>query len=324
MKQCCLVVTIAVLNFSTHTTLAQDAASSYPSRTVELVVPFPAGGGLDLVARLIGKELSLKWGKPVVVQNRPGAGGSIGASTVARSTADGHTLLVTPTNAIVLAPYAFDNIGYEPADLTAVSTLVSLPQILVVPANSPLTTLPDLLAYAKANPGKLNVGSSGKGSGQHMAAQLLLNLAKVKMTDVPYRGSAPAIAAVVAGEIDLLFADPAASLPHVERGRLRALGVSTKDRVGSLPDVPAIGEVVAGYEAASYYAVFAPSATPHTLQDKINADVAEAFRQPAIMEQLATQGMQLRLATAEQSQSFVQSEAQKWGNLIKATGINLK
>ncbi len=323
MKQFCLIVTVAVLNFFTHTTLAQDAASSYPSRAVELVVPFPAGGGLDLVARLIGKELSLKWGKPVVVQNRPGAGGSIGASTVARSTADGHTLLVAPTSVIVLAPYAFDNTGYEPADLTAVSTLVSLPQILVVPANSPLTTLPDLLAYAKANPGKLNVGSSGKGSGQHMAAQLLLNLAQVKMTDVPYRGTAPAIAAVVAGEVDLLFADPA-SLPHVERGRLRALGVSTRDRVGSLPDVPAIGEVVAGYEAASYYALFAPSATPHTLQDKINAAIAEAFRQPAIMEQLTTQGMQLRLATAEQSQSFVQSEAQKWGDLIKATGINLK
>jgi tripartite-type tricarboxylate transporter receptor subunit TctC len=237
--------------------------------------------------------------------------------------ADGHTLLVTPTGAVVLAPYAFDDMGYRPEDLTAVSMLVSLPQILMVPTNSPFKTLPDLLAYAKANAGKLNVGSAGKGTGQHMAAQLFMRMANVSLTDVPYRGSAQATAAVIAGEIDLLFTDPA-SLPYVTSGRLRALGVTTKGRVASLPDVPSIGELIPGYEAASYYALFAPTATPRAVQDKINAAVAEALRQPAISKQLETNGMQPLLATPEQSQAFVESEAQKWGNLIKAAGIKLK
>ena len=323
MKQLWSVAMIAVLGLSAHAAVAQEAALSYPSRPVELVVPFSAGGGTDLVARLIANELSGKWRQPVVVENRPGAGGNIGASAVARSVADGHTLLVTPTGAVVLAPYAFDDIGYQPADLTAVSILVSLPQIVMVPANSPFKTLSDLLAYAKANPGKLNVGSSGKGTGQHMAAQLLMHMANVNLTDVPYRGSAQATSAVIAGEIDLLFTDPA-SLPYVESGRLRALGVTTKDRVASLPDVPAVREVVAGYEAASYYALFAPAATPRPVQDKINAGVAEAFKQPAIFKRLETNGMQPLFATTEQSQVFVHGETQKWGDLIRTVGIKLK
>jgi tripartite-type tricarboxylate transporter receptor subunit TctC len=323
MKQLWSVAMIAVLGLSAHAAVAQEAASSYPSRPIELVVPFSAGGGTDLVARLIANELSGKWRQPVVVENRPGAGGNIGASAVARSVADGHTLLVTPTGAVVLAPYAFDDIGYQPADLTAVSILVSLPQIVMVPANSPFKTLSDLLAYAKANPGKLNVGSSGKGTGQHMAAQLLMHMANVNLTDVPYRGSAQATSAVIAGEIDLLFTDPA-SLPYVESGRLRALGVTTKDRVASLPDIPAVREVVAGYEAASYYALFAPAVTPRPVQDKINAGVAEAFKQPAIFKRLETNGMQPLFATTGQSQVFVQGEAQKWGDLIRTAGIKLK
>ena len=323
MKQLWSVAMIAALGLFAHTAVAQEAASSYPSRPVELVVPFSAGGGTDLVARLLANELSGKWRQPVVVENRPGAGGNIGASAVARSVADGHTLLVTPTGAVVLAPYAFDDIGYQPADLTAVSLLVSLPQIVMVPADSPFKTLSDLLAYARANPSKLNVGSSGKGTGQHMAAQLLMHMANVNLTDVPYRGSAQATSAVIAGEIDLLFTDPA-SLPYVESGRLRALGVTTKDRVASLPDVPAVREVVAGYEAASYYALFAPAATPRAVQDKINAGVAEAFKQPAIFKRLETNGMQPLFATTEQSQVFVQGEAQKWSDLIRTAGIKLK
>jgi len=323
MKQLWLAGAIAFLGLFAHTALAQDAASSYPSRQIGIVVPFGAGGGTDLVARLIGNDLSGKWRQPVIVDNRPGAGGNIGAAAVARSAADGLTLLATPTGAVVLAPYAFDDIGYRPEDLTAVAILVSLPQILMVPAHSPFKTLPDLLVYARANPGKLNVGSAGKGTGQHMASQLFMRMANVSLTDVPYRGSAQATAAVISGEIDLLFTDPA-SLPQVTSGRLRALGVTTKDRVALLPDVPAIGEIVTGYEAASYYGLFAPSATPRAVQDKINAGVAEALKQPEISKQIETNGMQPLFLTAEQSQAFVQSEAQKWGNLIKTAGIELK
>jgi tripartite-type tricarboxylate transporter receptor subunit TctC len=323
VKRLLLVATFAVAGLFAPSVGAQDAASSYPARPVQIVVPFAAGGGTDLVARLIGNELSRGWRQPVVVENRPGAGGNIGAALIARSAPDGHMLLATPTGAVVLAPYAFDGIGYQPADLTAVSILVSLPQILIVPANSPFKTLGDLLAYAQANPGKLNVGSSGKGTGQHMAVELLMRTAKVSLTDVPYRGSSQATSAIIAGEIDLLFSDPSA-LPHLENGRLRALGVTTGDRVASLPDVPAIGEVVAGYEAASYYALFAPSATPRDVQDKINAGVVEVLKRPEISAQLAANGMQVRSASAQQSQAFVQGEAEKWGGLIRAVGIKLK
>jgi tripartite-type tricarboxylate transporter receptor subunit TctC len=302
---------------------AQSAAPSYPSKSVQIIVPFAAGGGTDVVARLVGGELSGKWHQPVVVDNRPGAGGNIGAAVVARSAPDGQTLLATPTGAVVLAPYAFDDVGYPPGGLTAVALLVSLPQILIVPAKSPFKTLSELVAYAKANPGKLNIASSGKGTGQQMAVELLMYMAKISLTDVPYRGSAQANAAALAGEVDLLMTDPSA-LPQIQSGNLRALGVSTKDPVAFLPGVPAIGEVVQGYEAASYYALFAPSATPRAVQEKINAGVVEALKLPAIAGKLTAAGlMPLSLGT-DQSQAFFESENRKWGDLIRAAGIKLK
>jgi tripartite-type tricarboxylate transporter receptor subunit TctC len=318
-----LGATLAVVELFVSSAWAQDAASSYPAKPIQIVVPFAAGGGTDLVARLVGNELSRGWRQPVVVENRPGAGGNIGAALVARSIPDGHTLLATPTGAVVLAPYAFDDIGYRPADLTTVSILVSLPQILLVPSNSPFKTLAELLSYAQANPGKLNVGSSGKGTGQQMAVELLMRTAKVSLTDVGYRGSSQATSAIIAGEIDLLFSDPSA-LPYLESGRLRALGVTTRDRVALLPDVPAIGELVAGYEAASYYGLFAPSATSPDVQNKINAGVVEVLRRPEISTRLAANGMEVLTATAQQSQAFVQGEAEKWGGLIRTSGIKLK
>jgi len=318
-----LMATLAVVQLFVSVARAQDAASSYPAKPIQIVVPFAAGGGTDLVARLVGNELSGGWRQPVVVENRPGAGGNIGAALVARSVPDGHTLLVAPTGVVVLAPHAFDDIGYRPSDLAAVSILVSLPQILLVPASSPFRTLADLLSFARANPGKLNVGSSGKGTGQHMAVELLIRTAKVNLTDVAYRGSSQATAAIVAGEIDLLLSDPSA-LQHLESGRLRALGVTTRDRVAFLPDVPAIGELVVGYEAASYYGLFAPSATPADVQSKINAGVAEVLKRPEISMRLAANGMQVLTVSAQQAQAFVQGEAEKWGGLIQAAGIKLK
>jgi len=318
-----LMATLAVVELFVSAGWAQDAASSYPAKPIQIVVPFAAGGGTDLVARLVGNELSGGWRQPVVVENRPGAGGNIGAALVARSVPDGHTLLVAPTGVVVLAPHAFDDIGYRPSDLAAISILVSLPQILLVPASSPFRTLADLLSFARANPGKLNVGSSGKGTGQHMAVELLMRTAKVNLTDVAYRGSSQATAAIVAGEIDLLLSDPSA-LPHLESGRLRALGVTTRERVAFLPDVPAIGEQVAGYEAASYYGLFAPSATPADVQSKINAGVVEVLKRPEISTRLGANGMQVLTVSAQQAQAFVQGEAEKWGGLIQAAGIKLK
>lgn len=323
MHRLLLMATLAIIGLFVSPAWAQDAASSYPAKPIQIVVPFSAGGGTDLVARLVGNELSRRWRQPVVVENRPGAGGNIGAALVARAVPDGHTLLATPTGAVVLAPHAFDDIGYRPSDLAAVSILVSLPQILLVPAGSPFRTLSELLSYAQANPARLNIGSSGKGTGQHMAVELLMRTAKVSLTDVAYRGSSQATAAILAGEIDLLFSDPSA-LPHLESGRLRALGVSTGARVALLPDVPAIGEVVAGYEAASYYGLFAPSATPAEVQNRINAGVVEVLKRPEISTRLAANGMQVLTVTAPQSQAFVQGEAEKWGSLIQASGIKLK
>jgi tripartite-type tricarboxylate transporter receptor subunit TctC len=318
-----LMATLAIVELFVSAAWAQDAASSYPAKPIQIVVPFAAGGGTDLVARLVGNELSGGWRQPVVVENRPGAGGNIGAALVARSAPDGYMLLAAPTGVVVLAPHAFDDIGYRPSDLAAVSILVSLPQILLVPAGSPFRTLADLLSYARANPGKLNVGSSGKGTGQHMAVELLMRTAKVDLTNVAYRGSSQATAAIVAGEIDLLLSDPSA-LPHLESGRLRALGVTTRDRVAFLPDVPAIGELVAGYEAASYYGLFAPSATPADVQNKINAGVVEVLKRPEISTRLAANGMQVLTVSAQQAQAFVKGEAEKWGGLIRAAGIKLK
>ncbi len=314
---------VALLGLCPVVSIAADTASSYPERPVQLIVPFPAGGGVDMVARLLGSELAKSWGKPVVVENRAGAGGNIGAAAVANAKPDGHSLLLVPTGVIILAPLMFDDVGYKPESLTSVSIVVGLPQILMVPANSRFNSLKELLAYAKAHPGELNVGSSGKGTGQHMAIELLMNKGNIRMTHIPYRGSATAMTAVVGGEIDLLFVDPAA-LSFVKSGRLKALAVTTKERTSSLPDVPAISEEVPGYEAASYYALMAPAATPSAILNKINSSVTTALSIPDLRNRLMGDGMVPVEGSSEFATDFTKNEFRKWTGLIKAAGISLK
>jgi tripartite-type tricarboxylate transporter receptor subunit TctC len=260
---------------------SQAAEAGFAEHPVRIVVPFPPGGGVDQVARLVGKGLSERIGQAVIVENRPGAGGNIGAATVARAKNDGYTLLMAPTGVLALAPLMFVDPGYSPSkDLVPVAMVTTLPQILMVSGKSEFQSLEALLAYARKNPGKLTVASSGRGTGQHLAVELFMKQGNVDFLQVPYKGSADVMRAVLGGETDMMFVDPSA-LPLVRAGTLRALAVTTERRVAALPDTPAIAEHIKDYEAASYYALLAPAGTPAAVIAELNAAVNETQREPA-------------------------------------------
>jgi len=301
---------------------AQDAG--FAKRPVRIIVPFPPGGGVDLVARLVGNGITPQIGQQVIVENRSGAGGNIGAAAVAKAPPDGHTLLVAPTGVLALAPVLFKDAGYSPSkDLVPVAVLVTLPQVLMVPASSPHKSFNELMAFARANPGKLTVGSSGKGSGQHLAVELLMKLGGLKFHHVPYRGSADVTRAVVAGETDMAFVDPA-SLALARSGKLRALAVTTEKRVSALPDTPTIGEAVRGYEAASHFALLAPAGTPADVVAQINAAVAKTLGEPGLRSRLENEGMTPSTESAAYAAQFVRGQSDKWQKFIAESGIELR
>lgn len=305
-------------------TTARAADTNFPEHPIRIVVPFPPGGGVDQVARLVGRGMSAQMGQPVVVENRPGAGGNIGASTVARAKPDGYSLLVVPTGVLALAPLLFADPGYSPSkDLVPVAMLTTLPQILMVSAKSRFQSLEELVSHARANPGKLTVASSGRGTGQHLAVELFMKLGNVEFLQVPYKGSADVMRAVLGGETDMMFVDPAA-LAQVRAGALRALAVTTERRIAALPDTPALAEQVKGYEAASYYALLAPAGTPPDVVAKLNAAVNKAQQDPELSRRFENDGMQPMVDSVEFADRFVRGQSEKWTRFVADAGIQLK
>ncbi len=303
---------------------ASAADAAYPEHPIRIVVPFPPGVGVDYVARLVGKDLSTQLGQPVIVDNRAGAGGNIGASTVARAKNDGYTLLLVPTGVLALAPLMLADPGYSPSkDLVGVAMMTSLPQILMVNASSKFTNLEALIAYARANPGKLTIASSGRGSGQHLAVELFMKQAGIEFLQVPYKGSSEVKRAVLAGETDMMFVDPSA-LPLIRAGTLRALAVTTEKRIPALPDTPALSEQVTGYEAASYYALVAPTGTPDPVLNAINKAVNKVQADPELKSRFETDGMQTFNESVEFADKFVRGQSDKWTKFIAESGIALK
>ena len=301
---------------------ASAYAQGYPEKTVVMVAPFPAGGSVDLVARAVAREMSEAWKQPVIVSNRPGASGNIGAEQVVRAPPDGYTLLMG-TTALSSSPAVYPKLGYDlMRDLAPVSLVVTMTNVLVVHPSIPAHSVKALLALEKSRPNTLSSASAGVGSSNHLALVLFNMMSGANIGHVPYKGAAPAVADVMGGHVAMTFVPIAAALPPVRAGKLRALGVTAAKRSPELAQVPTISEAgIAGYEAAGWNALLVPRATPREVIAKINAAVIESLNAPKVKEILATSGAEAAGNTPEALSRFMQSEMTKWSKVVKAAGI---
>ena len=298
-------------------------AQDYPSRPVKIIVPFPAGGTADVMPRVIGEWLSRKWGQPVVVENRTGAAGNIGAEAVAKAEPDGYTLLSAPPPPLVINQNLYPKLGFDPTEFVPIVIMGRVPNALVINAKLPFNSVAELIAYAKANPGKLTSATQGNGTTSHLTSELFQLMADVKFQHVPYRGSAPALTDLVAGSVDLMFDNLGVSLPLVKGGQLKLLGVATPKRMASLPDVPTIAETLPGFESAAWFAIVAPPKTPQAVVDKINADVNEALRQGDIVQRLTQLSAEPIGGTPQATAAYMREEIERWHKVIKAANVKL-
>ena len=303
---------------------APTFAQTFPTRPIQIIVPLAPGGGTDLLARVIADKLREKFGQPVTVENRSGAAGNIGAEAVFKATPDGHTLLFTQPAPLVVNKALYGKLTFEPEQFVPVA-LVSLQDImLAVNPKVPANNLRELIAYAKANPGKLNFGSSGAGSAPHLAAELFGSMAGVKMVHVPYKGSGESQAATLAGHVDLTFFAFSTALRHTKAGKLRAIAVGGTKRNPQAPDVPSISEVLPGYSAASWTAFVAPPNTPAPLAQTLASAISEIVKMPDVQKRLVDAGDEPADMTSAQMAAFLREERQRWGELIKTLGIQVQ
>jgi tripartite-type tricarboxylate transporter receptor subunit TctC len=297
-------------------------AQSYPSRLIRIVVPFAAAGTSDLVARILAQELNKAWNVPVIVDNRPGAGGNIGSDAAARSVPDGYTLLLGTVATHGINASLYKNLPYDPVkDFVPVSLVASSPSVLEVNRSLPVNSVSELIAYAKQNPSKLFFGSAGNGSSHHLAGALFNSMAGVEMVHVPYRGTGAAMTDLLAGQIQVIFDTLPSAMSFVQSDQVKVLGVSGSTRDPSLPDVPTISEVaLPGYEVASWYGILAPAGTPLEVVRKINAEIARIVRDPSIRDKLVAQGAAPVGGEPEEFASFIEREIAKWAVVVKQSG----
>jgi tripartite-type tricarboxylate transporter receptor subunit TctC len=302
---------------------AKDAAN-YPNRMVRIIVSAPPGGGPDLVARLIADKLQQRWGQPVVVENRPGAGGNIGTGDVAAAEPDGYTLLSAQPAPLTTNALLYKSLRFDPTSLEPVIVMATLPIVLVVRADFPASTVAELVAYAKANPGKITYGSQGIGTSPHLTTALLARRTGTVMTHVPYRGTAQVVNDLIAGHLDLLFMQIDAVREHYRSGRLKMLAVATDKRLAELPEVPTMAEAgVPDLLADTWNAIAAPPQTPKPIVAKVNAAMNDVLAMPEIRERLATMSMQPAGGTPADMAAFIRRETTRWGEVIRAANIKV-
>ncbi len=320
------VAAVAMLALAPLTAQAQ----SWPSKPVRIIVPFPPAGTTDIVARSLGAELQKMWQQPVVIENRPGAGGNIGAELVAKSPNDGYTLLMgtVGTHAINAALFAqsgskmpFDAVK----DFVPITLAAGVPNVMVVNSKMPVTSVNDFIAYAKAHPGQLNMASSGNGTSIHLTGELFKTMTGTFMVHLPYRGSAPALTDLLAGNTNVMFDNLPSALPHIKSGRLKALAVTSRERSSALPDVPTMEEAaqLKGFDASSWFGLFAPAGTSRAIVDKVQADVSKALGVPEVRERFVSQGAQPGGTTPEQFAAFIRNEIDKWTQVVKISNAKV-
>jgi len=300
-------------------------AQEYPTKPVRLIIPFAPGGSNDILGRLIGAKLSETLGQQVVIDNRPGAGGSIGVELAARSAPDGYTLVIGHIGTLAVNPTLYRRLPYNPLkDFQPISMLAKVANIMVVHPSVPVKSVKELIALAKAKPGSLVYGSGGNGGAGHLATEYFKLMAKIDMVHVPYKGTGPAIVDLMAGQTHLVFAGIPGIIAQVRAERLRALGVSTSKRLAVFPDVPTIAEAgVPGYEATQWYGVLAPAGTPKAVVARLNKEIVSALQTAPMQERLAADGSEPLASTPEEFFAFIKSEIARWAPVIKAAGIRV-
>jgi tripartite-type tricarboxylate transporter receptor subunit TctC len=299
-------------------------AQDYPARTVKIVVPFPAGGTADVMPRIFADWLSRKWGQAVVVEDRAGAGGNIGAEVVAKSDPDGYTLLSAPPPPLVINQNLYPHLDFDPLQFARIVVMARVPNALVVnPDKIAANTVKDFIAYAKANPGKVTDATQGNGTTSHLTSELFQMLAHVKLQNVPYRGSAPALNDLVAGSVDCMFDNLGVSLQLIKAGRLKLIAVASAKRMASLPDVPAIAETLPGFDSAAWYGIVAPHGTPDAVVNKINAAFNEALHDPDVQKRLADLSAEPVGGTPQAADNYFRLEVERWKNVITSAHVTL-
>jgi len=300
-------------------------AQAWPQKPVRFIVPFPPGGATDISARLLGEKLSQIWGQTVVIENRGGAGGGVGAAEAARAAPDGYTLFFPSGSVVTANQHIYAKMAYDPEkDFVAITKVVAGPQVLTVPASSPFKTVKQLIDHARANPGKLNFGHAGIGSQTHLAAENFLYQAKIQAQAVPYKGEGPGHAALVAGEVDFFVGNVAAAIGHIGSGRLRALGVTSKNEAPQLPGVPPIGKTIPGFENTGWFGLVAPTGTPKSIVHKVYVDTRKALEASDLRGRLYVQGLAPVGNTPEEMAREMKSESALWAKVVRERKIEVK
>lgn len=303
---------------------AQAQTASYPSKPIRVIVPYATGGPSDLFARAVGQLLTEAWGQPVIIDNRPGASGNVGVAAAAKAPPDGYTLN-TVSLAFAVAPAIYGSaLGYDPVrDLAPISLLAAINNICVVHPALPVKSVKELIAFAAARPNQVTFASGGAGGAQHLAGELFSSMAKVKLTHIPYKGSAPGLVALIGGETMIGFTDMVISLPHVKSGRLRALAVTGSQRSALVPDLPTIAESgLPGYSVTAWFGLLAPAATPPEIVSRVSGEIQKGFKTPQMRERFSALGADPVGGSPEQFAAFLKVEMAKWAKLVKAAGIH--
>jgi tripartite-type tricarboxylate transporter receptor subunit TctC len=316
-----LVLALSVLSGATP---QPAAAQDYPTRVVRIVVPYPAGGTADVMPRLVADWLSHKWGQSVIIDNRTGAGGNIGAEVTAKADPDGYTLLASPPGPLVINQNLYSHLDFDPLQFVPIVVMGHVPNALVVnPDKIKANTVQEFIAYAKANPGKITDATQGNGTTSHLTSELFQLMAKVKLQNVPYRGSAPALNDLVSGNVDCMFDNLGVSMQFVKAGKLKLIAVASPERITSLPNVPTIADTLPGFAAVTWYALTAPPKTPAAIVNKINAAVNEALRDPKVDNGFANLSAEPAGGTPEATAAYFHDEVERWKKVIVAAHVTL-
>ena len=316
----------AAVGFSLHVTDCRaDDATNYPSQTIKIIVPFPAGGTADTLPRIVAEKLRQKWNQPVIIENRSGAGGNIGAEAVASSPPDGYTLLASPPGPIAINETLYKKLSFRPSELKPITVLGTAPNVLDVRPDFPARTVQALVDYAKANPGKVSFASQGNGSTSHLTAILFEKLTGTKMVHIPYRGTSPALQDIMGNTVDLFFDNLGSSMSLHLGGKLRILGVCDAERASSLPDVPTVREAgVPDFASVTWFALVAPKGTPDAILAKLNSAITEILREPDIQAQFLKLGVQPAPMDIPATAKFLDEERARWGDIIRSAGVTLE
>jgi tripartite-type tricarboxylate transporter receptor subunit TctC len=318
---CTLTALTLLLAMALH---ADALAGDYPDHTVKIVVPFPAGGTADAVPRIVADWLSRKWNQPVVIENRTGAAGNIGSEQVYHSAPDGYTLLSSPPPPLVINHNLYLKLGFDPTKFEPIIVMAQVPNALIVNPNSvKASSVPEFIEYLKTHSDKIICATQGNGTTSHLTSELFQMMAGVKLRHIPYRGSAPALQGLLAGDVDVMFDNLGVSLPLVQAGKLKLLAIASPNRLPALPDVPTIAETLPGFEAVAWYGIVAPPKTPKAITDKINADVNEALRQPEVQDHLQKLSARIFGGSVDKTSTYLREEIDRWDAVIKSAKIEM-